>query len=129
MPRACTRIPPRATGQALTVARGAGRRLDDTAGDVAFSESEQSKNEASGMVPLYAARVQDLGPGDVVVVECGACGHTTAIPPIGLVHGLRLAPTERVLDLAPRLRCRECDARGKAVVSIRWALVHGYLSP
>jgi hypothetical protein len=21
----------------------------------------------------------------------------------------------------PRLRCRECDARGKAVVSIRWA--------
>ena len=33
-----------------------------------------------------------------------------------LLHGLRLPPTTRVLDLEPRLRCRECDARGKAVV-------------
>lgn len=70
------------------------------------------------MVPLYAARIEDLKPGDVVLVECGACGHTMAIPYSGLVHGLRLAPIERVLDLAPRLRCRECDAKGKAVVSI-----------
>ena len=31
-----------------------------------------------------------------------------------------LGPDERMVDLAPRLRCRECDARGKAVVSIRW---------
>ena len=28
------------------------------------------------MVPLYAARVQDLGPEDVAVFKCGACGHT-----------------------------------------------------
>ena len=27
----------------------------------------------------------------------------------------------RVGDLEPRLRCPKCDARGKAVVSIRWA--------
>ena len=85
-----------------------------------FSESEQSKNVAGGMVPLYAARIEDLKPGDFVVAECSACGHTIAIPHTGLVHGLRLLPTDRVLDLTPRLRCRECDARGKAVVSIRW---------
>jgi hypothetical protein len=65
------------------------------------------------MVPLYAARVQDLGPGDVAVFKCGACGHTAELWPSGLVHGLQLQPTERVLDLALRLRCRECDARRK----------------
>ena len=37
-----------------------------------------------------------------------------------LLQGLRLGPTDRVLDLEPRFRCRECDARGKAVVSVRW---------
>jgi hypothetical protein len=61
------------------------------------------------MVPLYATRVQDLGPGDVAVFKCGACVHATAIPLGDLVHGLRLPPTERVLDLALRLRCRGCD--------------------
>jgi len=72
------------------------------------------------MVPLYAARIEDLKPGDFVMVECGACGHTVALPHNGLVHGLRLQPTDKVLDLAPRLRCRECDAKGRAVVSIKW---------
>ena len=32
------------------------------------------------MVPLYAARVQDLGTGDVVVFRCGACRHTAELP-------------------------------------------------
>ena len=32
------------------------------------------------MVPLYAARVQDLGTDDFVVIKCGACGHTAEIP-------------------------------------------------
>src|SRR5438105_1358811 len=27
------------------------------------------------MVPLYAARIEDLGPGDLVRVECAAGGH------------------------------------------------------
>ena len=49
-----------------------------------------------------------------------ACGHTELIPTIGLTAELRLSPDARVLDLEPRLRCRECDAKGKAVVSIRW---------
>jgi hypothetical protein len=44
------------------------------------------------------------------------------IPPSGLVQGLRPPPHFPVLDLEPRLRCRECDARGKAaVVTVKWA--------
>jgi hypothetical protein len=71
------------------------------------------------MVPLYAARIEDLGPGDFVLVECMACGHDIPIPPSSLLNGLRLPPTTRALDLEPRLRCRECDVREKAVVTIR----------
>jgi hypothetical protein len=56
---------------------------------------------------------------DFVRAECIACGHNELIPPSALLQGLRLPPTTLALDLEPRLRCRECDARGK-VVSIRW---------
>jgi hypothetical protein len=72
------------------------------------------------MVPLYAARIEDLGPGDFVKFECAACGHDALIPPSSLLNGLRLPPATRVLDLERRLRCRECDERGKATVSVRW---------
>jgi len=40
--------------------------------------------------------------------------HPAALPSLGL------QPDERIADLAPRLRRRECDARGKAVVSVKW---------
>ena len=72
------------------------------------------------MVPLYAARVQDLRPDDVAVFKCGACGHTAELWPSFLMHGLGLQPTDKVLDLEQRLVCRLCLARGQAVVSIRW---------
>jgi hypothetical protein len=72
------------------------------------------------MVPLYAARIEDLGQGDFVKVECATCGHDELIPASALLQGLRLPPTYRVLDLERRLRCRECDTRGKAVVTVRW---------
>jgi hypothetical protein len=52
-----------------------------------------------GMVPLYAARVGDLSPRDAVMIECGACGHTTAIPPIRRALSSCLA--RRVGDLGP----------------------------
>ena len=44
------------------------------------------------MVPLYAARIEDLGPGDYVRVECIACGHDILIPASSLLHELRLPP-------------------------------------
>jgi hypothetical protein len=56
------------------------------------------------MVPLYAARVQDLGPDDFVRVECIACGHDEMIPKVGLTQGLRLPLQMLILDLEPRLR-------------------------
>ena len=72
------------------------------------------------MVPLYAARVQDLGPEHVAVFKCGTCGHTAELPPSLLIGGLGLQPTDKVLDLEQRLVCRLCLARGQAVVSIKW---------
>jgi hypothetical protein len=72
------------------------------------------------MRPLYDARIQDLGPGDFVKAEC-ICGHSELIPASGLQQGLRLPPHLPVLDLQYRLRCRECDRRGRVAVSIKWA--------
>ena len=62
---------------------------------------------------LYAAHISDLRSGGFVVVERGGWRHD------GLIHRAALpspglGSDERVVDLAPRLRCRECDARGKA---------------
>jgi hypothetical protein len=54
-------------------------------------------------------RIEDLGPGDFVHVECAACGHDVLIPSIGLQQGLKLPPHQPVLDLERRFRCRECD--------------------
>jgi hypothetical protein len=55
------------------------------------------------MVPLYAARVSDLGPGDFVHVECTACRHGLMIAASTLTHGLRLGPDVRITDLEPRM--------------------------
>jgi hypothetical protein len=34
--------------------------------------------------------------------------------------GLGVAAEQKLVDLSVRLRCRECDARGGAVVSVKW---------
>src|SRR4051812_25652474 len=94
--------------------------LDDSTGSMAFSESEQSKNGAGEMVPLYATRVQDLGTDDFVIIKCGACGYIAELWPGLLTRGLGLKPTDKVLDLERRFRCRLCYAREQATVSIRW---------
>ncbi len=70
------------------------------------------------MRPLYDARVSDLGPGDLVAVEC-ACGHAETLT-ASMLTSAGVAPYFKVQDLGPRLRCRECDERGRAVVSVRW---------
>jgi hypothetical protein len=63
------------------------------------------------MVPLYAARLQDVGPGDLVQLEC-ACGHIVVLTP-AMLKAAGVTPAEKVVDLESRLRCRECDARGR----------------
>jgi hypothetical protein len=101
---------------------------------------------SSKTVPLYAARIEDLGPGDFVKVDCAACcrrlprssaelrrSHTALLvreadrlalraklAPVFL-HRLGLSPQDKVLDLKDRVRCRGCGARGCAAVSIVWA--------
>jgi hypothetical protein len=62
------------------------------------------------MQQLYAARLNELGPGDFVLVQCGACGHD------GLIHPARAtvarAPLRRAsgrfgtLAAVPRMRCQ-----------------------
>ena len=69
--------------------------------------------------PMYAARLADLEQGDFVKVEC-ACGRTEFVPGGGLADRIHLSPNTRVLDLEHRLRCRECDQKGKVILSIEW---------
>ena len=72
------------------------------------------------MAPLYLARIEDLGSGDLVKIDCAGCGHTALLTPASLARhdlGSRL----KVLDLRDRVRCRRCGVRGRAVVSIKWA--------
>ena len=72
-----------------------------------------------GMLPLYAERIEDLGQGDFVKVDCAACHHVALLTPAALERlGLSLAT--KVLDLKGRLRCRGCARKGRAVVSIKW---------
>jgi hypothetical protein len=52
------------------------------------------------MVPLYAARIEDLGPDDFLRVECIACGHDEMIPKVGLTQGLRLPLQMLICDEA-----------------------------
>ena len=73
------------------------------------------------MRALYEARLSDLGPDDLVKIECTACRHDALIPASGFLIGLSLPPYMHILDLERKLRCRECDARGKAVEPIKWA--------
>jgi hypothetical protein len=71
------------------------------------------------MVPLYAARIEDLGPGDRVKVDCSACSHTALLTTAFLTR-LGLEARLKVLDLKDRVRCRGCGVRGRAIVSIKW---------
>jgi hypothetical protein len=71
------------------------------------------------MVPLYAARIEDLGRGDFVKVDWAAYGRTALLTSAFLTR-LGLEVRQRVLDLKGRVRCRGCGVRGRAVVSIKW---------
>lgn len=72
------------------------------------------------MVPLYLARIEDLGPSDFVKIDCAACSHT-ALLSTAFLSRLGLNPHDKVLDLKDRVRCRGCGARRRAVVFIKWA--------
>jgi RNase P subunit RPR2 len=72
------------------------------------------------MKAMFEARIEHLGPGDYVNVECLACGHIERLT--GAVFKTAGVPDyEWIVDLNRRLRCRECDAKGRVDVSIKWA--------
>jgi hypothetical protein len=71
------------------------------------------------MVPLYLARIERLGRGDLVKVDCAACQHIALLTPEALLR-LGLRPSVKVLDLKGRLRCRGCGRKGRALVSVKW---------
>jgi hypothetical protein len=73
------------------------------------------------MVPLYDARVSDLGPDDRVVVECG-CGHLEHLT-AAMLATAGLPPYTLVLDLKRQLKCKACRWRGRADVSVKWGEV------
>ena len=73
------------------------------------------------MVPLYKARVSDLGPDDHVEIKCFACGHEMLVPTSALLRWPHVSAETWVLEIERRVRCRECNARGEALVSIKWA--------
>jgi hypothetical protein len=39
------------------------------------------------MLPLYAARIEDLGPGDFVKIDCAACHHVALLSAEVLLRG------------------------------------------
>jgi hypothetical protein len=68
--------------------------------------------------PLYDCRVEDLGPDDRVVVECG-CGHSEELT-AAMLSTAGVPPYTPVLDLKRRLKCKSCRWRGRAEVSVSW---------
>jgi hypothetical protein len=72
------------------------------------------------MLPLYAARIEDLGVGDFVKeVDCAACHHVALLTPGALLRA-GLTPAAKVLGLKGRLRCRGRGRKGRAVLSVKW---------
>jgi hypothetical protein len=63
------------------------------------------------MLPLYAARIEDLRPGDFVKVDCADCHHVALLTPEALLRA-GLTPAAKVLGLKGRPRCRGCGRKG-----------------
>ena len=76
-------------------------------------------------MPLYLARIEDLGRGDLVRVDCAACHHAALLTP-DLLLQLGLSPQAKVFDLKSRVRCRGCGAKGVSCVSVKWGRVGPY---
>jgi hypothetical protein len=60
-----------------------------------------SRNAAG---PQFSGRIEDLGRGDFVQVDCAACHHVALLTPDALLT-VGLSPATKVLDLKGQLRC------------------------
>jgi hypothetical protein len=57
------------------------------------------------MLPLYAARIEDLGPGDFIKVDCAACHHIALLTPeallrAGLIPAAKGSRSQRVAPVS-----------------------------
>lgn len=75
------------------------------------------------MLPLYAARIEDLGPGDFVKVDCAACHHVALLTPEVLLR-VGLSPAAKVLDLKVGYGVGGVGGRGE-----RWFRLGGDAQP
>src|SRR4051812_40280885 len=75
--QACAIIASSSTRQAITLMQSTASDLTTWPAVRCSWESEQSKNGAGGMVPLYAARVQDRGPA---MSSCSGAAHVGTRP-------------------------------------------------
>jgi hypothetical protein len=85
---------------------------------------ERTENMGVEMAPLYLAKIEDLGSGDFVKIDCAACGHTALLTPASLAR--RGVERVRVLDLKHRVRWVRCPrpSRGIHQMGEGSALVH-----
>jgi len=49
------------------------------------------------MLPLYAVRIENLGQGEFVKVDCAACHHVALLTP-GALFRVKMSPAAEVLD-------------------------------
>jgi hypothetical protein len=73
----------------------------------------------SGMLPLYAARIEDLEQGDFVKVDCAACPPRRAADAGGAARG-RAQPRDQGSRPQRSAPVPGCGRKGRAVVSIKW---------
>ena len=70
------------------------------------------------MRTLFEARLEHLGPGDLVEITC-ACGHSEMLTAT-ILRTFGVRDHQTIVDLKWKLRCRQCDERGKVAIRIRW---------
>ena len=66
--------------------------------------------------PLYAARVSDLRSTEYVRVRC-ECGRVEVLT-AEMLSRSGVSPKQKLTDLGRGMRCRRCEERGCALVSI-----------
>ena len=71
------------------------------------------------VVPLYAARIEDLGLVDLVVVECHSCNNVGLLSARFLLS-VGFPPYQKIHELQRHTRCRGGGVRGRGDISIKW---------
>lgn len=84
---------------------------------VSYAQTRQRVQQTQKFPPpLYTARVSDLRQSEYVRVRC-ECGRAEVLTAQMLsMNGV--SPKQKLSDLGLRMRCRSCEERGCALVSI-----------